>query len=104
MFILIRRDVIAVETIDLNYLHQLMSSPVEVSIQDVEGSDRAPFIRKEITKLELCPDKTHVRLFFDEQKFFAIPLISKVEIVGNDWTATDMFSKLTYVIRRVSEI
>lgn len=103
MFTQIRKDVIAVELINMNDLNQLMSKPVEVSIQDEEGGDRAPFIRKQITKIEHCPDNTHLRIYFDQQKFFAIPLISKVQYEGDDWTATDMFSKLKYVIRRVRE-
>lgn len=91
------------ETINFDSLKVFLAEPVEVSIQDEEGQDRAPFIRKQIKKLELCPDKTHLRIYFDQQKFFAIPLISEVQMVGNDWTAYDEFSKLKYVIRRVRE-
>lgn len=99
----IRKDVIAVELINLDELNQLMSKPVEVSIQDEEGEICAPFIRKEIMKLEHCPDNTHLRIYFDQHNFFAIPLSSKVQYEGDDWTATDIYSKLKYVIRRVRE-
>lgn len=101
MSTLTRRDAIPVETINLELLQEFMKKPVEVSIQDEQGEERAPFIRKEIRKVELCPDHTHLRIYFDQQKFFAIPLDSKVEQVGANWTATDMCNKLTYVIRKV---
>lgn len=91
------------ETINVDYLHQFISKPVEVSIQDEDGKDRAPFSRKEVNRIELCPDKTHLRIYFDQQKFFAIPLNAKVQIMGDDWLATDMSSQLTYVIRKISE-
>lgn len=87
--------------INFEHLQEFIKSPVEVSIQDEEGEERAPFVRKEIRKIELCPDQTHLRIYFDQRKFFAIPLESKVELVGSIWTATDMCNKLTYVIRKV---
>ncbi|WP_246010460.1 hypothetical protein [Bacillus yapensis] len=87
--------------INFELLEGLIQSPVEVSIQDDEGEERAPFVRIEIRKIEICPDQTHLRIYFDQRKFFAIPLESKVEIVGDTWTATDVCNKLTYVIRKV---
>lgn len=89
------------EHINFNLLQEFIKSPVEVSIQDEEGEERAPFVRKEIRNIGLCPDQTHLRIYFEQQKFFAIPLESKVELVGDTWTATDMCNKLMYVIRKV---
>ena len=90
--------------INLNELTEFVSATaVEVSIQDEQGKDRAPFIRKKVKKIELCPDKTHMRIYFDHQKFFAVPLASTVTFKDEQWSAYDTFSDLTYIIRRVEE-
>lgn len=103
MSILFRRDVIAV--INIGLLEQrYLGRTVEVAIQDEEGQDLAPFIRKEITKIGLCPDQTHLRIYFEEQKFFAIPLHAEVIMDSDEWTATDLQGNLKYMIRRVREI
>ncbi|WP_077213390.1 hypothetical protein [Bacillus dakarensis] len=92
------------ELINLQRLSEFIASAaVEVAIQDEEGDDRAPFIRKEVTKVELCPDHTHVRIYFDQQKFFAVPLGSTVLFEDKQWSAYDQLSNLTYIIRRVEE-
>ncbi|MGG0719342.1 hypothetical protein ABE096_17330 [Robertmurraya massiliosenegalensis] len=82
---------------------QYLGSTVEVAIQDEEGQDLAPFIPKEITKIGLCPDQTHLRIYFEQNKFFAIPLHAEVIMEGDDWTATDLLGNLKYMIRRVRE-
>ena len=92
------------ELINLQHLSEfIVSAAVEVAIQDEDGEDRAPFIRKEVTKVELCPDQTHVRIYFDQQRFFAVPLGSSVLFEEKQWSAYDQSSKLTYIIRRVEE-
>lgn len=93
----------AVENTNFDYLNHLLLQPVEVSILDEDGDDKAPFISKRITNLELCPDKTHLRVYFDGQNFFAIPLTSEVTIAGDEWSAVDSQKSLKYVIRRVRE-
>lgn len=92
------------EPINLQHLSEFISSAaVEVAIQDEDGEDRAPFIRKQVAKIELCPDQTHVRIYFDQLKFFAVPIGSSILFEEKQWSAYDQLSKLTYIIRRVEE-
>lgn len=93
----------AVEITNFDYLNKLISQHVEVTIFDDVGNDQAPFISKKITKLGLCPDGTHMRVYFEGQNFFAIPLTSEVTMAGDEWSAFDSGSNLKYVIRRVRE-
>ncbi|MDF1510512.1 hypothetical protein PZE06_20470 [Robertmurraya sp. DFI.2.37] len=74
---------------------------VEVAIQDIEGVERAPFVQKEIKKIGFCPDQTHLRIYFEHQNFFAIPLNAEVIIESDNWTAIDRLGNLKYIIRRV---
>lgn len=89
------------EVISLDTLQSFISSPVEVSIQDGQGEDKAPFVKQTVLKLETCPDHTHLRIFFDQKKFFAVPLTSTVTMNESEWIAFDRFSELHYVIRKV---
>ncbi|MFE8699560.1 hypothetical protein ACFYKX_02865 [Cytobacillus sp. FJAT-54145] len=93
--------IIEMESIDMDMLEDFVSSPVEVSIQDEQGNDKAAFLKKEVKKIQLCPDQTHVRIYFDQDKFLAVPRTSTVSMFDNQWTAFDMFSDLYYVIRKV---
>lgn len=84
-------------------LQQFTSFPVKVSIQDVQGGEKAAFVRKMIKKLELCPDRTHIRIYFDDFYFFAVPLTSSVVQTRSEWAAFDKASELNYVIRKASD-
>ncbi|MDZ5471605.1 hypothetical protein SM124_07570 [Bacillus sp. 31A1R] len=89
------------ETINLESLQEYVSTAVDISIQDKNGEEKAPYIRKSLVKLETCPDDTHLRIFFDHKRFFAVPLTSKVTMNKDEWIAFDTFSELYYVIRKV---
>lgn len=92
----------AVQGINLEELKIYVNQTVELSIQDYSGEEQAaPFIRKSFVKVELCPDETHVRIYFDDRNFFAIPGSSQVSVSEKDWVAFDEASKLYYVIRKV---
>ncbi|MGS2776547.1 hypothetical protein ACVBAX_04160 [Robertmurraya sp. GLU-23] len=92
----------AVQGINLEELKIYVNQTVELSIQDYSGEEQAaPFIRKSLVKVELCPDETHVRIYFDDRNFFAIPGSSQVSVSEKDWVAFDEASKLYYVIRKV---
>ncbi|WP_313799718.1 hypothetical protein [Cytobacillus sp.] len=71
----------------------------EVAILDQPGEDQAPFVKKTITKTGLCPDKTHLRIYFDDKYFFAVPLKADVRMSENVWSAYDHETGLNYVIR-----
>lgn len=92
----------AVEDINLDNLKVYANETVELSIQDFSGEEQAaPFLRKSVLKVGLCPDRTHVRIYFDNKNFFAIPRFSQVIVSEKDWVAFDETSKLYYVIRKV---
>ncbi|RBP95736.1 hypothetical protein DFO70_10261 [Cytobacillus firmus] len=73
---------------------------VQVAILDEEGNDKAPFVHKEIIKTGLCPDGTHLRIYFDHMNFFAVPLTSCVEASDSRWAALDQEAGLKYVIKK----
>ncbi|MBT2689298.1 hypothetical protein J7I93_13985 [Bacillus sp. ISL-47] len=73
---------------------------VQVAILDEEGNDKAPFVPKIIQKTRLCPDGTHLRIYFDHMNFFAVPLTSSVEASEQEWAAFDKDAGLKYVIKK----
>ncbi|WP_232284482.1 hypothetical protein [Bacillus timonensis] len=83
-------------------LESFILGNVEVSILDEEGEDRAPFVKKEIVKTELCPDRTHLRIYFNRHQFFAVPLSAEVAISDDIWSAYDKQAGLTYVVKKGS--
>lgn len=92
----------AVEGINLEDLKIYVNQTVELSIQDYSGEEQAaPFIKKSVVKVGLCPDQTHMRIYFDDKNFFAIPRSSQVTVSEKEWVAFDKASKLYYVIRKV---
>ncbi|WP_338471552.1 hypothetical protein R4Z10_01920 [Niallia sp. XMNu-256] len=89
--------------IKIEDLQSYVLEKVQVAILDKEGEEQAPFISKTIQKLELCPDHTHLRIYFDRLTFFAIPLTSTVSKIENEWSAYDDQSGLQYVVRKECE-
>ncbi|CAH0345266.1 hypothetical protein [Bacillus sp. CECT 9360] len=81
---------------------QFVSHDVETAILDQQG-EMAPSVRKNIRKVEICPDGTHLRLYFDNVYFLAIPLTSEVSKTGNKWAAFDQVADLTYIIKKVDD-
>ena len=92
----------AVQGINIKDLQAYVDQTIELSIQDHTGEEQpAPFVKKQINKVELCPDQTHVRVYFDDRNFLAIPLSSDIAVSDKGWVAYDEASKLYYVIREV---
>lgn len=102
MFTWQREGAIPVEQINVEDIQPLVSGKARVAILDDDGQDKAPFVSKTIVKVELCPDITHLRIYFDDINFFAVPLISNVTKNENEWSAFDENSGLHYIIRRES--
>ena len=100
MYTLQREGVAAVEHIKIEDLQSFCLEKVQVAILDQAGENQAPFVSKTIQKLELCPDNTHLRIYFDQRTFFAIPLTSTVSRNENEWSAYDGQSGLKYVVRK----
>ncbi|RHW41508.1 hypothetical protein D1B31_07235 [Neobacillus notoginsengisoli] len=72
---------------------------VELAIKDKEGSDQAPAIRKTIKYVLMCPDGTHVRFYFDKNKFLAVPVTSEFGGSEDELTAYDAGSGLSYAVK-----
>ncbi|CAH0180808.1 hypothetical protein SRABI134_01495 [Peribacillus sp. Bi134] len=102
MFTRQREDAIPVEHIKIEDIQPLISEKASVAILDDDGQGKAPFVSKTIVKVKLCPDITHLRIYFDDINFFAVPLISNVTKNENEWSAFDENARLQYVIRRES--
>lgn len=81
-------------------LERFRDEKIEVAIHDAKGDMQPPWVEKKMKKLELCPDKTHLRIYFDTFYFFAIPLTSTIGQSNADWSAHDEESGLYYLIRK----
>ncbi|WML49909.1 hypothetical protein RCG23_08580 [Neobacillus sp. PS3-34] len=77
---------------------QLAGCHAAIKILDEHGSDQAPAVKKFIKKVQLCPDSTHIRLYFDDFYFLAVPLASESTLTETEWTAHDQESGLTYKV------
>ncbi|WP_242489103.1 hypothetical protein [Peribacillus sp. TH14] len=62
------------EQINVEDIQPLVSEKARVAIFDDHGQDKAPFVSITIVKVELCPDKTHLRIYFDDINFFGCPI------------------------------
>jgi hypothetical protein len=51
--------------------------------------------------VQYCPDGTHIRYYFDDIYFLAVPLTSEVSQSENQWSAFDQESGLTYTVKKV---
>ena len=89
------------EPIKLEDLNQFVGVPVEIAIQDSEGGDQAPSVKKMVKKVQFCPDGTHFRFYFDDFYFLAVPLKSKVSQSDSQLSAFDSESGLTYTVKKV---
>jgi hypothetical protein len=90
-----------VEPINIDELQRFVGETMEISIEDKQGGDQAPKIKKTIKKIQLCPDHTHVRFYFDSMYFLAVPLISNVSLSEVRFSASDLESGLTYIFQKI---
>ncbi|WP_240374933.1 hypothetical protein [Bacillus piscicola] len=90
------------ETVNAESLYAFISASVEVSVHGGEEEDRGPSIKRTLKKLELCPDKTHLRIYFDNYFFLAVPLTNTVSRSDNEWTAYDEEARLYYSIKKTA--
>lgn len=89
------------EPINLEDLQRFVGAFVEMGIHDEQGRDQAPPVKKSVKKVQLCPDGTHIRFYFDKMYFLAVPLGSDVTETESEWSAADPESGLTYKIKKV---
>ncbi|EKN66100.1 hypothetical protein BABA_16857 [Neobacillus bataviensis LMG 21833] len=89
------------ELINIEDVKHFANVPVEIIIQDVEGGDQAPAVKKTVKKVQYCPDETHIRFYFDDFNFLAVPRASRVTKTEEQWSASDPESGLTYTVKKV---
>jgi hypothetical protein len=89
-----------VEPINIDELQRFVGATVEIAIEDKEGGDQAPVVKKTIKKIQFCPDHTHVRFYFDTIYFLAVPLSSNVIESDAMFSAADPESGLTYKFQK----
>lgn len=89
------------EPINVDVLQRFVGATVEISIHDEQGGDQAPAIKKGIKKVQNCPDRTHVRFYFDDIYFLAVPLNSNINQSEDMFSASDLESGLTYTFKKV---
>lgn len=87
--------------INLDDLQRFAGFSVEIAIKDEQGGDQAAVVKKTVKKVQLCPDCTHVRFYFDNIYFLAVPLASGVVETETEWSAQDTDSGLTYIVKKV---
>ena len=89
------------QPINLVELQRFVGVPAEIVIQDEQVRDQAPAVRKTVKKVQLCPDGTHIRFYFDDFYFLAVPLASHVSQSEDKWSAFDSESGLHYTVKKV---
>ncbi|MDR4945635.1 hypothetical protein [Neobacillus cucumis] len=89
------------ELINLEDVKKFTGVPVEIFIQDEQAGDQAASVKKTIKKVQYCPDHTHIRFYFDDFYFLAVPLTSKINESDEMWSAFDVDSGLTYQLKKV---
>ncbi|MED4227383.1 hypothetical protein [Neobacillus cucumis] len=89
------------ELINLEDVKKFTGVPVEIFIQDEQAGDQAASVKKTIKKVKYCPDHTHIRFYFDDFYFLAVPLTSKINESDEEWSAFDVDSGLTYQLKKV---
>jgi hypothetical protein len=86
--------------INLEDLQRFAGKKAEITIHDEQGGDQAAAVKKSIKKVQLCPDQTHVRFYFDQVYFLAVPINSSITETLTQWSAFDQESGLTYIIKK----
>ncbi|MFK9095141.1 hypothetical protein [Bacillus salipaludis] len=88
------------ELIKIEDVKRFVGGPVEIIIHDDDGGDQAAAVKKTVKKVQYCPDETHIRFYFDDYYFLAVPRSNRVSETGEKWSASDAESGLTYTIRK----
>jgi len=83
------------------HLHEFVSFPIEVFIQDAEGGRHTnPSFERKLEKIQICPDQTHLRLYFDHMHFMAVPLNGQITAGLDEFQVYDEKNGLHYHIRK----
>jgi hypothetical protein len=82
-------------------IDRLIEKLIQISIIDMADhpeTEKTPVIRKVLNRVQACPDNTHVRLFFDQTSFLAIPFSCKSICNDSEFHAFDLEAGLHYHI------
>jgi hypothetical protein len=79
---------------------EFIGQSMRITICGGEGEEIAPAVTKPLHHVGLCPDQTHIRLYFNELQFVAIPVDSEWSEASEQVTAYDTEGKLTYMIQK----
>nr|WP_263323221.1 hypothetical protein [Neobacillus sp. Marseille-Q6967] len=82
-------------------LYRFTEGQVEILIRDEQDGEQAPAVKKQVKKVQPCPDGTHIRFYFDHHYFLAVPIDSTIIETETMWSATHSESGLTYTIKKV---
>jgi hypothetical protein len=84
-------------------LEEFLNLNVEIQIYGEKDEDHPPSVTKPLKKLALCPDKTHLRLYFDDFYFIAVPKESNfVSALGHTVVIHDETANLYYKIKKAT--
>lgn len=86
--------------IQIESLNQFIATNVGITIYDDTWTDQSPLRSEKVKKVTYCPNETHIRVYFNERQFFAIPRTAKVTETSASWTAIDEEGGLHYVIQK----
>jgi hypothetical protein len=80
-------------------LQPFVAHPICLSIRGEEEEEYSPEVEKTLVKLEACPDGTHLRLYFNQVQFLAIPFVSQITLGEDSYQAYDSVTKLYYHVK-----
>lgn len=81
-------------------VRSFITQNVGITIYDQTWTDQSPLRSEKVSHVQLCPKETHLRVYFNERNFFAIPREAEVTKTKTKWSAFDEKSRLHYVIER----
>lgn len=91
------------EPINLEKMKRFAGFPAVIFIQDSEGGDQAPAVKKKVKKVQECPEGTHIRFYFDDFYFLAVPIKSEIRQTETEFSAFDTESGLHYTVKKVQD-
>lgn len=84
-------------------LKDFVSIPIKLTIQGNEEVNQPAWMEKTIQNAKLCPDGTHIRLYFDSFHFIAVPKHSEITKTSHMWSAFDKETSLRYLIKKIGD-
>ncbi|QQK78806.1 hypothetical protein HUG20_02060 [Salicibibacter cibi] len=97
-----------VQSVESNEFQPLQREQVTVwvCIRDEHNKEGVhdPWVKKMMAQISFCPDHTHLRFYFQDGTFLAVPLVLPVQQKGREWCAHDREAGLSYVIKMEEKV